>query len=357
MPTASLPRSMTAAILVASNTPLVIDEIELPTELGIGQVLVRMLYSGICGSQIGEIQAVKGPDKYLPHLLGHEGVATVEGIGPGVTKVKVGDKVVLHWKKGVGVDAAPPRYSWQGRHLNAGQITTFSSYSIIAENRMTRLDQDLPLEGAALLGCAVLTGLGVVCNDAAVKIGESVVVLGAGGIGLNAIEGAKLSGAFPIVGVDRYEEKLALATSFGASHVVHSTVCADLLSTLRSILPEKHADVVIECTGAVNLIELAYELSGPKGRVVLVGVPRAGQNISIYSLPLHFGKRLVGSEGGDANPSLDIPRYARLAAHGRIQLQQLVTDVYEFRDIQKAIDAMIAGSIRGRCVVRFSDAI
>src|SRR5437879_563052 len=153
---------MKAAVLVETNHPLEIMDLELP-RLDVGQVLVQLEWSGICGKQIDEILARRGPDPYLPHLLGHEGSGMVVEVGPGVRKVKPGDKVVLHWMKGSGIDGAPakPR-SRDGRVINAGCVTTFSTYSVVVENRLTRIPASTPGDIAALFGCAVTTGLGIV---------------------------------------------------------------------------------------------------------------------------------------------------------------------------------------------------
>jgi len=161
-----IPRTMQAAILVEQRKPLVVDEIELPSTLEVGQVLVKVHYSGICGSQLGEIDGAKGEDKFLPHLLGHEASGTVLETGPGVKHVKTGDTVVLHWRKSLGIEGSPPNYLWRGKKLNAGWIATFNEYAIVAENRLTPIPADSDLEVAALFGCAVTTGFGVVVNNA-----------------------------------------------------------------------------------------------------------------------------------------------------------------------------------------------
>src|SRR5215471_4543676 len=155
-----------AAILAQSRAPLIVDEIAFPEELGVGQVLVKVLYSTICGAQINEIAAAKGPDRFLPHLLGHEASAQVLEIGPGVTHVKVGDTVVMHWRPSQGIQAQPAAYQWRGAKLNAGWVTTFNQYAIISENRMTVIPADFDLKVAPLLGCAVTTAAGVINNDA-----------------------------------------------------------------------------------------------------------------------------------------------------------------------------------------------
>src|SRR6516225_2974488 len=163
---------MKAAILVEQRIPLVVDEIRLPRALSVGQVLVKIHASGICGSQLGEIDGVKGPDSFLPHLLGHEGSGTVIAVGPGVRHVYEGQKVVLHWRKSRGIEAELPVYTWQDRKVNAGWVTTFNEYGIVSENRLTPIPDDSDMDIAALFGCAVTTGFGVVSNNARVKIGE-----------------------------------------------------------------------------------------------------------------------------------------------------------------------------------------
>jgi S-(hydroxymethyl)glutathione dehydrogenase/alcohol dehydrogenase len=287
-----IPLKMKAAILVELGKELVIDEVTLPEKLEPGQVLVKVLYSGICGSQIGEINGVKGEDRFLPHLLGHEGSGEVVETGPAVRYVSAGDKVVMHWRKGPGIDAAPPLYSWKGRRLNAGFVTTFNEYAVVSENRLTKLPEGLPLDIAPLMGCAVTTGLGVINNNANVKIGESVVVLGAGGVGLNIVQGACLCSAYPVVAVDIFDNRLEMARNFGATHVINSVKETSLAEKIIEITGQSGADVVIDNTGSTDMINLAYKLAKSDGRIVLVGVPKKGDNISIYSLDgLHFNSR------------------------------------------------------------------
>src|SRR5580693_7810143 len=204
-------KSTNAAILAHSRQPLVIDEIALPEALDAGQVLVEVLHTTICGAQINEIDAVKGPDKFLPHLLGHEASAQVLEIGPGVTSVKPGDTVVLHWRPSLGIQSRPPAYAWRGDKLNAGWVTTFNDHAVVAENRMTVIPEDFDRKIAPLFGCAVTTAAGVVNNDAKLKIGESVAVFGVGGVGLNLVQFAALAGGNPIVAIDLLDHKLDMA--------------------------------------------------------------------------------------------------------------------------------------------------
>ncbi|MFT4551412.1 MAG: S-(hydroxymethyl)glutathione dehydrogenase/alcohol dehydrogenase [Chlamydiales bacterium] len=344
-------KEMKAAILAELHQDLVVDTIQLPSTLTYGQVLVKVLYSSICGSQIGEIDGAKGEDKYLPHLLGHEGSGEVLEIGPGVQTVMKGDHVVLHWKKGSGIDAQMPKYKWKGRCLNAGAITSFNEYAVISENRLTSIPKDFDSQHAALLGCAVLTGLGVITNDAQVKIGESIVALGAGGVGLNVIQGASMVSAHPIIAVDLYDKKLELARSFGATHTLNAKN-TDVKKEIMNILGSDGADVIVENTGNVDLIEMAYELTKPQGRTILVGVPKHGQKASLYTLPVHFGKILSGSHGGEAKPEKDIPRYINLVNAGKLQLDGLITHHFDFNDINLAIRQMKAGEVTGRCMLK-----
>lgn len=346
----TIPKKMKAAILVEQRKPLVVDEIELPSELDVGQILVKIHYSGICGSQLGEIDGAKGEDKFLPHLLGHEASATVLEIGPGVKHVKPGDTVVLHWRKGQGIEGAPPSYRWKGKKLNAGWIATFNEYAIVAENRMTVIPAGSDLEVAALFGCAVTTGFGVIENNANVRIGESVVVFGAGGVGLNIVQAAALVGAYPVIAVDLHENRLALAKSMGATHLINSSK-EDALDRINKIVNGQGVDVFIDNTGQPAIIEMGYSLTKPQGRVTLVGVPRNGEKIQIYSLPLHFGKALSGSHGGEAVPHSDIPRYHNLYQVGRIRLKELITERIALEDINAAIAKMRSGEASGRCLI------
>ncbi len=347
----TMPESMKAAILVEQRKPLVIDDVQLPASLAVGQVLVKVHFSGICGSQLGEIDGAKGEDKFLPHLLGHEASGTVMEAGPGVRYVKAGDNVVMHWRKSLGIEATPPVYKWQGRQVNAGWITTFNEYAIVAENRLTPVPQDSDMEVAALFGCAVTTGFGVVVNNAKIKIGESVVVFGAGGVGLNIVQAAALAGAYPVIAVDLFDNKLELARSVGATHLINSAK-AEARQAIMDVVGTALVDVFIDNTGSPSIIELGLQITKPNGRVTLVGVPKKGNNISMYSLPLHFGKELKGSHGGEAIPQEDIPRYQGLYRAGKIHLRELLTDHFPLDDINIAIAKMRDGSIAGRCLIK-----
>jgi S-(hydroxymethyl)glutathione dehydrogenase/alcohol dehydrogenase len=331
-----------AAILAESRKPLVIDEITLPDALDVGQVLVKVLHTSICGAQINEIEAVKGPDKFLPHLLGHEASARVLETGPGVTTVKPGDTVVLHWRPSLGIQGPPPGYQWRGRKLNAGWVTTFNAHAVISENRMTVISAGFDLKLAPLLGCAVTTAAGVINNDAELKIGESVAVFGVGGVGLNVVQFAALAGAHPIVAVDLVDAKLAMARARGATHCLNPAEVKDVAAGIRAIVGAKGPDKVIETTGVKSVIELAYDLTHPDGTCVLVGVP--SEKVTIYTLPIHFNKVLTGSHGGDAQPHIDIQRIIRLIEAGRLSFDGIITHEYPLDEINTALDVVRSGA-------------
>lgn len=349
----SLPGTTLAAILVEQNRPLEVAEITLPGSLDIGQVLVEFFYSGICGSQIGEIDGVKGPDKWLPHLLGHEASGKVLAIGRGVQHVKPGDTVVAHWRPSIGIEAATPKYQWQGRTVNAGWITTFNRHAVVSENRLTPVANDVDLKAAALYGCAVTTGFGVVENRARIRLGDTVVVFGAGGIGLNIVQAAILAGARTVVAVDLFDNRLELAQQFGATLMINSRK-ADAWTQLAAIFKDEGPDVFIDNTGNPEVISSGYNLVNSNGRVVLVGVPKKGSNASFYTLPLHFGKSIIGSTGGESLPHADIPRYMALAKARCIDLSDLITEVAPLQQINELLKNMRDGTSAGRCLVDFS---
>lgn len=348
------PLRFRAAILERSGHPLVVDEIEWDGPLGPGQVLVRMRYSGICGAQINEIDAVKGPDKFLPHLLGHEGFGEVLKVGPAVRHVKPGDTVVLHWMQGPGIQSDTPTYRRRGETINAGWVTTFSELTVVSENRCTPVQSTLPETVLPLFGCAATTAAGVVGREARVRLGESVVVLGTGGVGLLTIMAARASGAHPVVGVDLVQSRLDAAIAAGATHAHSALDEADLASAIRESAGGP-PDVIIETSGARSMIELAYELAQPAGRAILVGVPRADEPASIETLALHFGMVFTGSKGGSTQPATDIPRLIRMAELGIFPVQDLPVQVFSLLAVNDAVKALRMSS-PGRSVLSLMSA-
>jgi S-(hydroxymethyl)glutathione dehydrogenase/alcohol dehydrogenase len=202
-----------------------------------------------------------------------------------------------------------------------------------------------------LLGCAVTTALGVITNNAKLGVGESIAVFGAGGVGLNIIQFAAKAGAHPIIGIDLHDHKLDLARNLGATHTLNAR-SSDLPADIRKIVGAQGVDVAVENTGLAEVIETAYEVAAPQGRVILVGVPaKAARRPCFYTLPLHFKKVLTGSEGGDCRPDIDIPKLVRLCQAGKLELQSLVGRRYNLEQINQAIDDLKSGRLAGRCMV------
>lgn len=339
---------MKAAILVEQNAPLVVADVEIPP-LDAGQVLVKVHYSGICGKQIEEINGKRGADPYRPHLLGHEGAGVVEEVGPGVRKVKAGDHVVLHWMKGSGIDSAPPRFARDGAVVSAGWVTTFSEYTVASENRVTAIPEDVGFDVGALLGCAVTTGLGIAFNDAALKPGQSVAVFGVGGLGVNVVQGAALVNAHPIVAIDLHDHKLEHAIAFGATHTVNGGA-PDVEPALRKLSGSRGFDATVDVTGSPEVRQMAYALTSNTGRTILAGVPHHEERITLDSFPLHFGRRIFGSHGGDTRPDEDIPRCIRLYQLGKLKLQEQITHRFPLDQINEAMEVVKRGEA-GRCVI------
>lgn len=344
---------MKAAILVENNKPLVVADLRMPEELSYGQVHVKLHYSGICGAQINEIEGAKGPDKFLPHLLGHEGSGIVLQTGPGVKTVEKGDHVVLHWRPSSGIQAEAAQYDWNGKTVNAGWVTTLNSEAIISENRLTVIPKNFPLRLAPLFGCAVTTAVGVVNNDAHLKVGQSIVIFGIGGVGLNIAQAAEMVSAYPIIGVDIVDFKIEMAQSWGVTHAFNSMKVANLKEEIRRLVGREGADVVIDTTGRAKVIESAYDLTHPDGHTILVGVPRKGDNINIYTLPLHFKKVLKGSHGGNSVPDVEIPRFIRLVEQGKMKLDGLFTHEFCLEDINEALQIFRSGET-GRVLINMN---
>lgn len=345
-----IPEAFRAAVLVELGKPLEIVEVKSPHHIEPGQVFVRVMKSGACASQVHEIDGRKGPDRYLPHMLGHEGVAEIVRVGPGVSKVTEGDRVVLHWRQGSGIQAQPPQYDSLIGTINAGPVTTFGEYAIISENRVTRLPEGVPFEFAPLFGCALTTGFGSVVHELKVAPGESAVIIGFGGVGISILKALKLVSAYPIAVVDVDHRKADLALSMGADFA--EVVDSSELGLRERIVDRlgKLPDVVFEVTGHRHLIEQSYEMTNDSGRTLLIGVPQASDPAKFATLPLHLGKRLLGSHGGSAIPDRDIPQIAKLVESGHLILDDIPLAVFPFGQVNDALDTLRAGNL-GRVLI------
>jgi Zn-dependent alcohol dehydrogenase len=330
-----------AAVLTKINSPLEIKDLEL-TDLKVGQVLVKNLVSGICGSQLHEINGHKGNEKFLPHLMGHEGCGIVEAIGDGVTTVKVGDKVVMHWRPGSGIEAVFPSYIIEGKTMSSGKITTLSEYSIVSENRLTSIPQDTPDYLAAMLGCSITTAFGIIDNECDLKFGESVAIIGIGGVGANIVQAAVLKGAGLVIAIDSNDSKSSMAYKLGAS------------SFTTSIDNIEKVDIIIDTTGNVNVIQNSFRHLSNDGRMILVGQPKPEQSLEILNALSFFngnGLSIKATQGGKTNPEKDILRYINLFKEKGISPQDIVTHTFELDMINEAFDLLRSGSA-GRIMIK-----
>ena len=336
---------MKAAILEKIDAPLAVRDVEL-TELKFGQVLVKVLVSGLCGAQLHEIRGHKGNARFLPHLMGHEGCGIVEEVGLGVTTVKPGDKVVMHWRLGEGMEAPFPNYVLDGKTISSGKVTTLSEYSIVSENRVTAIPPETPSVLAAMLGCSLTTALGIIDNECDLKFGETLAIIGCGGVGLNLIQAATMRSPLKIYGVDINRKMIDLTYIMGATLFTES---------INDI--EKSIDVIIDTTGIPQVIADAYNKLAPSGRLILVGQPAPGKSVELPNAVSMFdgtGKSVKATQGGGTIPHIDIPRYIDLASRGIISYEQLHTDTFTLDEINEAFDLLKSGSA-GRIMVRIND--
>lgn len=334
---------MKAAVLRKLNAPLSVEDVGL-SELDFGQVLVRVLCSGICGAQLAEIRGEKGNEKFLPHLLGHEGCGIVEAVGVGVTRVKVGDKVVMHWRKADGIESPLPSYKIGGEWRTSGRVVTFAERAICSENRLTPVPNDTPRAFAALLGCGLSTALATMERDADVLPGESVMVVGVGGLGVNLLRAAHLVHASPVIAVDVHESKREIAEANGAEF------CCASAESIREVMGAAGCkcgcDVVIDTAGTPESISRSLPFVAPSGRFVLVGQPKPGASVEIANANHLFageGKTIRATQGGGFRPDLDVPRYLRLWKSGALNISGIISHRIKLDDINRGLDLVRAG--------------
>lgn len=333
-----------AAVLCELSRPLRVLSLRL-TGLKPGQVIVDVAYSGVCHTQLSEARGRRGPDRFLPHTLGHEGAGTVVDVGPGVIKVRPGDAVVLTWIKGTGADVPGTVYDSPEGPVNSGAISTFMRRTITCENRVVPIPADMPLREAALLGCAIPTGAGIILNTAGTKPGESVAVFGVGGIGLSAILAARLSGADPVIAVDIVPRKLDDARRLGATHVVNGRD-GDPVKAVRDLTSGRGVHYAVESAGRRETMEAAFQAVRDQGGLcILAGNLPHGERISLDPFDLIRGKRIVGTWGGATQPDRDIPRYVHWFLEGRLPLAELISAEHPLEGINTALEDLEAGRV------------
>jgi Zn-dependent alcohol dehydrogenase len=310
-----------------------------------GQVLVKVLYTGICGKQIEEYVSKMGRDPYLPHLLGHEASGIVLDINNSVKHVKIGDHVVLHWmpnEKGI-LSETPKFYGLKGEIFNAGLITTFSQYTVVSSNRVTKINSKKYMQLSALLGCCLTTGVGAVFNQAKIKAEDKVAVLGCGGVGLSVILGLKIAKVKNILAIDEDKKNLILAKNVGAH------VC----KTLKNInnYYNKYNKIFV-CSGYKNYFKRAINFL--KADIYFLGVPSPNTKITVDALNVHRGLNLNGSSGGNIKPHVHIPEYFNYIKNKPNNFYKIISNIVDLNEAPKMIKEMSLGKKRqGRNIIKF----
>jgi len=363
-----------AAILFEPGQKLEVCEVDVQ-DPGPGEVCIKLAAAGVCHTDLHVMTGdIKAP---LPAILGHEGAGVVSDVGAGVTSVKPGDHVIPLWRLSCGdceycSDGRPAlcavgtdirtsgrlldgtsRFSLDGKEIKhfAG-VSAFSNYTVLPEGAVLKIPNDLPLELAALMGCAVITGVGAVINAADVTEGKTVAVFGAGGVGVNVVQGALLAGAEKIIAVDRYDSRLEQAKQFGATHIVNASE-VDAVEAIRELTDGRGVDYAFEAVGLAAVVRQAFDCLAKRGVAMIVGIPPTGSDVTVSSAMLVYEEReLRGSLYGSAAPRVDIPKMIDLYRDGQLKLDELLTHRFPIEKINEAYDALQSGETL-RSVVTF----
>lgn len=365
-----------AAVFRTPNAPLTIERVSLPSKPPPGEVLVRLKASGLCHSDLHVL--VGDWEVPSPMILGHEGAGVIEGVGEGVTTLKEGDHVVLSWTP----SCRRCRYCISGRPVLCDMVSqhsanhlsfdghsrvssaddghvysfaglgTFGQYVVVPESGAIAIRKDAPFEQSALVGCAVTTGVGAVVNTAQVRPNDTVLVIGCGGVGLNAVQGARLVGARQIIAADISDSKLEQARVFGANELIN-TLRENLTERVAQLTGGRGVEVAIEAIGLPHTIESAYEVLARGGTAVVAGQVADGVKISIDPFVMSDQElSLIGSNYGSSKPAIDFPLLVEHYMHKRIDLDSLVTQVISLEEINEGFDEMKQG-IGIRSVIKY----
>ncbi len=357
---------MKAAVLREFGKPLVIEDLEIGSPQT-GEIKVKMAACAICHSDI--IYADGGWGGTLPMVLGHEAAGVIEEVGPGVSRLNVGDHVVVTLIKSCG----HCHYCDQGHFTSCetdlsrdGDLLTdssgasvvqglstgaFAEYVVVDQSQVVVIPKEIPLDSASLLACGVITGLGAVTNTAEVPAGASVVVIGNGGVGLNSIQGAALSGAHPVIAIDLNDSKLEAAREFGATHTINPRQ-DNAVDGVKAVTNGRGADFVFVAAGSGPAIDQGLQLISATGTFVMVGMPPTGVMTEIEMSNLAAASQTIkGSKMGSIRLQTDIPRLVELYQSGRLKLDELVTGRYSLEQINEAIDSAKRGEALRNVIV------
>jgi S-(hydroxymethyl)glutathione dehydrogenase/alcohol dehydrogenase len=347
----------------AVNQPLSVEDITIAGP-GPFEVLLRVAVAGLCHS---DVRFMEGSYPVpLPAVMGHESAGIVEAVGSSVTHVAPGDHVITFLTVFCGTcgfcmtgepyqctnrvatqrqSADSPRLSADGEPLHQFlNLASFAEQMLVHENAVVRVPDEMPLDKAALLGCGVATGLGAVFNTAAVRPGESVAVIGCGGVGLSAIQGARIAGASTIVAIDLIDDKLDLARRLGATHAVNPEA-NEPVEMVRELTEETGVDYAFEAIGSARTAEMAFALVRNGGTAVVIGLIPIGQMVGIPGFELIYEKKIQGSNMGSNRFRVDVPRYVQMYLDGRLNLDDMVTNRFALDDINSGFDEMRTGRV------------
>jgi S-(hydroxymethyl)glutathione dehydrogenase/alcohol dehydrogenase len=351
---------MKAAVFHGPHQPLTIEDVEIDKPIG-REVLLRTAASGVCHS---DLHYVNGDSVFpAPAVLGHEAAGIVEAVGPDVTEFTPGDHVIgclsqycghceycltgrtyLCRARPVRAPDEPPRLTWQGKPINQfHNLSTFAERMLVHEHAVVKIRDDMPLDRAALIGCGVTTGFGAALRTAKVEPGSSVAVFGAGGVGLSAIQGARVAGARMIIAVDVFEHKLATARELGATHVVDASA-RDPVRAIRE-MTEGGVDYAFEAIGLKQTAEQAFESIRAGGACTLIGLSPVGTKLEIDARAIMADKKLQGSTMGSNRFKVDMPIYVDLYMQGLLKLDEMVTRRARLEDVNDAFRAMTDGEV------------
>ena len=359
---------MKAAVFHGANQPLTVEEIQIDKPMA-REVIVKTMASGVCHSDLHFVDGLY--PMQAPCILGHEAAGIVEEVGSLVSQYKPGDHVICclsvfcgNCERCLSGESYlcrspevrrgredPPKYTWNGNPVaQFANLSTYAEKMLVHENAIVKVRDDMPWEGAALIGCGVTTGVGASMNTAAVKPGSTVAVFGAGGVGLAAIQGARIAGARTIIAVDIHENKMKTARDLGATHTVDAS-SGDAVQKVLDIVPGG-VDYSFECIGLKSAAEQAFETIRDGGTATIVGMIPVGQKIEVEGSVMLRSKKLQGCSMGSNHFKVHMPQYVDLYMQGRLKLDEMVTRTGKLEDVNEAFRAMKAGEV-ARTVLKF----
>ncbi len=334
-----------AAVLEKINRKLNIKNIFHNNNLSNNQILVKINYTGICGSQLGEVSGIKGNDKYLPHLLGHEATGIIEKTAKNVKDLKKNDKVILHWQKNLLKDSKLPQYfDSKSKKINAGWLTTFNTKAVVSKNRVTKLPKKLSMKEGILFGCSLTTSYGSIFKDSKINLSRKNLIL---------ITGGGMIGQSIITLLNNQKQEIFVVEQ-NIKKIKFIKKNFPKIKFIKNIKKNKiFFDYIYETTGIKNIIEFSYNFIKNNGKLILIGVPKFNEKININTLGINYGKKIIGSYGGGVVPERDIKTIFAYIKKNRINLKKLIQGPYSLKNINLIMKKMMNGQIVNKPIIKF----